>query len=660
MDFTSWGDWARALVGATVMSAALVLIWRVVVKAAAFSDPHRRTGRHVVLVPRRLIRPRTETVGRLLRVSMALRRHQGLNGTRPTARFVNRLVELDRSERVLQAGRRVWAQVIPFLLFLCGAALALWLLVADDGPASELLDLDDILYDTLGSDGWYVEGDSECPSWTVLRGCESWPAPWWSGTESGLAFGIAVAWLLGALTLRWAATRRFNSWEKDEPPILGCLRALVACRDALRPLAPEASILDMCIAELRAALRDFARQGPPADPDRRADLEEHAAQAAGALHNAMGQVLRDGTAALPTLIELLAVIQDRLADSRWLALLDQSMLTGTPGPGPAPAPGSAPPPPVADSGRWQRYTAIATALPTVPALLALAFTTVTISQANDMLKLTERGQVGSTYNETVAQLGDESINVRISTIYAIQRIMRESPKEQPALMEVLSSYIREHAKMPEKKKAEQLRKNAKTRPADDVQAALTVLGGREVNTESDPIINLRDTFLVGADLSYVNFVNADLSGVDLTHAFLQGGEFEDVWFDEAQMSGAVLSDGDFEDCDFIGTHLRDVQWDGADFENADLTDADLVGASLAEREDVAVIDLRYAELSGADLTNADLTGAYLMEADLGKDSEQKLPAAKLTGTNFTDADLTGASLDGTDRRRAVWDGAILP
>ncbi len=64
-------------------------------------------------------------VGRRLRAATALRRPQGLNATRPTVQFVNRFVELDRSERVLQVGRRVWAQVIPLVLFLGGAALVL-------------------------------------------------------------------------------------------------------------------------------------------------------------------------------------------------------------------------------------------------------------------------------------------------------------------------------------------------------------------------------------------------------------------------------------------------------------------------------------------------------------------------------------------------------
>ncbi|MGW1156885.1 pentapeptide repeat-containing protein [Streptomyces sp. NPDC002519] len=657
MDFTSWADWARALLGATVTYAMTLLIWKMVVKAATFSDPYERTGRHILLVPRRLVRPRMDVVGSQLRASTALRRFQGLP---PTSPYLPDLVELDRSTRQLQAGRRIWTRIIPCALVLSSVTLGTWLGLQymTSGPFSELPSLYHVLDATLGSMGWYDWNGGDCTSWTVLRGCEASAVPWWSGTESGLALGIAAGWLLAAWRLRRVATREFSVWGRQQPPLLECLRALTACRDTLRPSAPGASLLDTRIAELRAALRDFAREGVPADSDRRAELEEHSAQVATALHDATGRVLRDGITALPALIRLLAMLQDRLHASRWLVLLDPSLLSSPPGPGPAP--GSATTAPAAESGRWQRYTAIATALPTVPAMLALVFTAVTISQAKDTLKLTERDQVASDYNETVANLGDESANVRTSAIYAIQRIMRDSPRDQPALVEILSSYVRGHAKMPDKKQAERVHKDAKKRLPDDVQAALNVLGSRQLNVDSDPVIDLRNTFLVGANLYGLNFNDADFRGADLTEAYLDSGSFENVWFDDAQMSGSILSDAEFDQATFLNTDLKNASWDGARFEDADLTGADLTGATLSNGESGVSVDLRRAGLAGANLTEADLTGADLRGANLSGAPDQGISAAKLVGTNFTDADLTGALLDGTDRQKATWNGARLP
>jgi hypothetical protein len=48
------------------------------------------------------------------------------------------------------------------------------------------------------------------------------------------------------------------------------------------------------------------------------------------------------------------------------------------------------------------------------------------------------------YTKAVEQLGWDKIDVRLG-VYALQRLMRDSPTDQPTIMEVLAAYIREHA-----------------------------------------------------------------------------------------------------------------------------------------------------------------------------------------------------------------------
>ncbi|MER7539661.1 pentapeptide repeat-containing protein [Streptomyces sp. NPDC097704] len=237
--------------------------------------------------------------------------------------------------------------------------------------------------------------------------------------------------------------------------------------------------------------------------------------------------------------------------------------------------------------------------------------------------MSERDQVASSYNDTVANLGDDSVNVRISSIYALQRIMKDSPREQPAIVEVLCAYVRDKAKTPAKAKVEAAHRNVDTRPPEDVQAALKVLGSRPVGVEGERVMDLRRAYLVGADFTDGNFSDADFRGADLTFAQLRG-DFEDVWFGGATLRGAVLAGGEFERSEFIGTDMANVWWDGGDFDEADLTGADLSGAMLNSPDDGAV----------------------------------SLSDAELSGANLTDADLTGARLDGVDRRTAVWEEAV--
>ncbi|MGV9557115.1 pentapeptide repeat-containing protein [Streptomyces sp. NPDC003522] len=632
--------------------------WWAVARAAAFGDPHRHSGRRVAFVPRRAVRPRTEALRRRLRTALALRRHQGVTGSVPAAELLRRLVEADRSARVLAAGRRVWCLAVPLTLLAGAVLLGTWLLVFEYVMAGPLAAVDGpypYLARLFGTDGWYIANDEACSSWSVLSGCDPGVRPWWYGTESGLLFGLASASLVAAWRVRRAAARSFALWARQEPPLLACLDALTACRDALRPAPPEATVLDERTVGLTAALRAFAREGLPLARERRAELEAHTARVTETLEEATGRYLRDGATALPALVALLATLQDRLHASRWFALLDPAQLIPTPAPGPVPAaaPAAAP---SADAGRWQRYMWVATAMPAVPALLALVFTAMTISQANQNLGLTERNQVASTYNETVANLGDESIDVRSSSIHALGRIMRESRSEQPTIVSILSAYIREHAKMPGTAAAERLRKNDKTRAPGDVQAALDVLGSRPEAPEGEPTIDLRDTFLVGAAL-YGTFDNADLRGADLTRADLQSGRFALAWFDNARMNDAYLSDGTYTEADFLGTDLSGAWLDGGQFQNADLTQAKLVGVH--GNYEGRSAQFFNADLTATDLTDADLRGVNLVQADLGQETAQGLPAATVTGTVLIGADLTDALLDGVDVDAAVREEADL-
>jgi hypothetical protein len=60
-------------------------------------------------------------------------------------------------------------------------------------------------------------------------------------------------------------------------------------------------------------------------------------------------------------------------------------------------------------------------------------------------ELTEQGQVTDRYTKAIEQLGSSTIDVTIGGIYALERIVRDSPRDQPTIMEVLAACIREHS-----------------------------------------------------------------------------------------------------------------------------------------------------------------------------------------------------------------------
>jgi hypothetical protein len=260
------------------------------------------------------------------------------------------------------------------------------------------------------------------------------------------------------------------------------------------------------------------------------------------------------------------------------------------------------------------------------ALGALIFTALNF----DLLRRTsqrnyeqaEQGQVTDRYTKAIEQLGADKLDVRIGGIYAIERIARDSVRDHPTVMEVLSAFVREHSPeqwppLPDDYQPGADPPERTTRP--DVRAAVTVIGRR--NPERDPRrqrVNLADAFLADVNLSHAYLTDADLSNADLSRADLTRG-----WLARANLTGAHFADANLTGAHFRGANLSGAHFSGADLRKADLTQTDLTDADLT-RADLTRADLSGANLTAADLTNADLGGAVLTEAD------------------WTDADLTDA------------------
>jgi uncharacterized protein YjbI with pentapeptide repeats len=276
------------------------------------------------------------------------------------------------------------------------------------------------------------------------------------------------------------------------------------------------------------------------------------------------------------------------------------------------------------------------------AAAALLFTARNFTLSRRTFELTEQGQVTDRYTKAITQLGDEKLDVRIGGIYALERVVRDSARDHPTIMEVLTAFIREHSRDPRPEPDPGSRRQKRSiRP--DVQAAATVIARRHAKRDVQHIdlshTEIADANLASANLAAANLTDASLNGADLTGAYLRG----------ANLRGAYLLRADLTDADLTAATLTDAHFTGADLSGATLADtilirADLSGATLTRAY------LRRAYLHGANLTGATLTGTTLINADLdGADlTDAKLNGADLGGADLTGADLTGADLDGAD------------
>jgi hypothetical protein len=231
------------------------------------------------------------------------------------------------------------------------------------------------------------------------------------------------------------------------------------------------------------------------------------------------------------------------------------------------------------------------------------------------LRIASEGQITDRFTKAIAQLGDTRLEVWLGGIYALERIAKDSPKDHWTIMEVLTSYVREHAKVNSSKgpsrKNPSLKNEVQTlKPPRDIQAILTVLGRRDPSSEDTEKqwLDLHETDLIGAELSEAHFSKVDLRWANLSHADLTGADFS-----EADLTGAKLKSADLREADLPKTKLCDV-----DFTDARLNRAKLRGADFSR----AV--LRRADLSYADLTEAKGLLPAQLESAKG-DALTKLP-----------------------------------
>lgn len=204
------------------------------------------------------------------------------------------------------------------------------------------------------------------------------------------------------------------------------------------------------------------------------------------------------------------------------------------------------------------------------------------------------------FNAAVANLGSDTETIRVDGIFALERIMQDSPRDQPAVIQVLAAFVREQAP---RKDAPTGRSAAFRAPAIDVQTALSVLDTRNLAADDGILVDLDDTDLANANLDDASLRDVTLNFADLSGSDLFSADLTDATLLEANLSNAAVGD----------TNLSGVR----------LTGANLAGA-----------DLNHANLAAADLNSADLRGAVLFGANLDR-------------VVLIDANLDGARLDGT-------------
>lgn len=243
----------------------------------------------------------------------------------------------------------------------------------------------------------------------------------------------------------------------------------------------------------------------------------------------------------------------------------------------------------------------------------------------------------------VSQLGNEYTATRAGAIYSLERVAHESVKEHWTVMEILSAFLREQSGQIDER--DQQTSELSPLPID-VQAALTVIGRRDINLDPvNKLLDLRHVIIPKADLRGANCKNLDLRGANLDGADLRGADLSQAELDDSQLVGASLYEVNLHKANLRSANLSHANLNRAWICGANLQSANLQGASLRSANlqgaNLYKANLQSANLKLANLQSAKLFLANLQGAKLGK---ANLQATGLIGANLQSANLNGANL----------------
>ncbi len=271
---------------------------------------------------------------------------------------------------------------------------------------------------------------------------------------------------------------------------------------------------------------------------------------------------------------------------------------------------------------------------------------------SEQAELTREGQVIDRYSSAIKMLSADPTTEKLGGIYALERIMHDSPKYHSTIVEVLVAFIRANAQTGNVVQEGEIDE----RMPDHLSAAATVLGRRPDRDEPFRI-DLRRAYLRGVDLKGAKLrrcrlgnsalEKADMRGIDLSGGWLGGASLKGAYMSSACLESAVLtkvdltevdlSKGSLPRADLRNSILRNAVLKTANLVNADLRDADLTGANL-ELADLSGADLRGAKFDGAILDRATIAGARLSPC-------YGLTMAQLTSTKGFDRAETPDNLE---------------
>lgn len=204
------------------------------------------------------------------------------------------------------------------------------------------------------------------------------------------------------------------------------------------------------------------------------------------------------------------------------------------------------------------------------------------------------GQITERYTRAIDHLGNETMAIRLGGIYALERIAKDSSKDNVTIMEVLTAYVREHCYSMSRLDTQlwRVREEMKnptltlehmdayrreesalvvtiTRSNTDIRATLDVIGRRNMAYEA----------MTGpVPLNFSGIVIRGLFfGIHFENAGFYNSTLREVYFGFSRLERAAFRKARVENVKFVSVVLDSTDFTGALFDRVAFSDTDLRG-----------------------------------------------------------------------------------
>ena len=178
--------------------------------------------------------------------------------------------------------------------------------------------------------------------------------------------------------------------------------------------------------------------------------------------------------------------------------------------------------------------------------------------------LTEKGHTQERFKVAVQNLASVQTAARIASFYQFYYLAKDNSDKdfQKSIFDILCSHLRQMTRGDEYREyAEQ------NKPTEECQSLLDVLFKNPQHLFAEMQANLRDVYIVGANLSDARG-NVDFDGADARNVNFWGAKLPNASFRDANLQEACFTEADLSRSMFWNTDIKDVHFAGANLRGA--------------------------------------------------------------------------------------------